>query len=129
MNIPRFTGEAALYKTSQMYRGPRSQPSGYAGSTVVPQQLSCTEKCGAELALCVAGCGFLDFFCDAGCLIAGVICQSDCGGGGGGVGGGGTHGPCGCPVGTKCCGGCTKIPGQGLVCNGDCVAKNEPCPV
>jgi hypothetical protein len=50
------------------------------------------------------------------------------GGNGGGGGGGGTGGPCGCPRGTKCCGGCTKVPGQGLVCNDACVGPKEQCP-
>ena len=50
------------------------------------------------------------------------------GGTGGGGGGGPTRGPCGCPKGTKCCGGCTKIPGQGLVCNDICIGPGEQCP-
>ena len=44
MNMPRFTAEASLYKTSQSYRGSRSRPAGDAGSTVVTQQLDCSAE-------------------------------------------------------------------------------------
>lgn len=50
------------------------------------------------------------------------------GGGGGGGGGSGTHGPCNCPAGTKCCGQCTtEIVGLKPVriCLGGCKAT---CP-
>jgi hypothetical protein len=47
------------------------------------------------------------------------------------TGGGGlpppTKGPCGCPLGSRCCGKCIKIPGQGLQCDGDCVPKAMAC--
>jgi len=127
MNMPRFTGEASLYKTSQMYHGPRSQPAGDVGSIVVTQELSCNEKCLAAAALCAAGCG-LNFFCQAGCLVGLALCENECPTGGGVGGGGGPGGPCHCPRGTKCCGGCTKVPGQGLICNGDCIGPGEECP-
>lgn len=56
------------------------------------------------------------------------------GGGGSGGGGGGPPGggyparDCGCPVGTRCCGGCHLVPGQGRVCDDGCVRPGEECP-
>jgi hypothetical protein len=48
--------------------------------------------------------------------------------GGGGGGGGGTPGrSCGCPSGTRCCGPCVKVPGQGLACEGGCLEPGESC--
>ena len=122
MNMPRFTGEASLYTTTQSYRGSRNRPSGNAGSTVVTPQLSCREKCGAELAVCALGCG-LNAICDAGCLYTFTRCVDNCPTGGPV---GGPNPPC--PPGLRCCGGFTKVPGQGLVCNGDCIGPGEECP-
>jgi hypothetical protein len=123
MNMPRFTGEASLYKTSQMYRGARGQPAGDAGSTVITQELSCREKCGVEEVECAIGCG-LNFGCQVLCGVKAILCLNDCPTGGGV---GGTPNPP-CPPGLRCCGGFTKVPGQGLVCNGDCIGPGEECP-
>jgi hypothetical protein len=56
----------------------------------------------------------------------------DGGNGGGGGGGGGplpppTKGPCNCPLGSRCCGPCVKVPGQGLICDGECVPRAMAC--
>jgi hypothetical protein len=120
MNMPRFTGEASLYKTTQSYRGFRNRPAGDAGSTVVTPQLTCREKCGATLAACVLGCGAANVFCSAVCLATFTVCVDNCPTGGG-VGG---SRPC-CPRGTRCSGECTKVPGRGLLCEGECIGPGE----
>ncbi len=57
-----------------------------------------------------------------------ALSMSGGGGGSSSSGGGRPSGHCDCPRGTRCCGGCTKVPGQGLVCNDICVGPGEQCP-
>jgi hypothetical protein len=124
MNMPRFTAEVSLYKTSQMYRGPRSQPAGDAGSNVVTQQLDCGTQCAITWQLCNIGCAvaggpFLPF-CLAACGVRFALCLDDCPSGGGGGGGGG--GGC-CPRGRRCCGSC-----ESGKCDDVCVGPGQSCP-
>ena len=129
MAIPGYAAEASLYKTTWLYRGYSGISRGDAGSSVVAQQLTCEQNCEAAAAICVAACFPFNPLCLAACFAGLVVCQAACPPFPGGVGGGGgTGGPCRCPRGTRCCGGCTKVPGQGLVCNGDCIEPGEECP-
>src|SRR5262245_45478229 len=128
MNVPGFTSEASLYKTSQSYRGPRSRPAGdAASSTVVTLQLDCSDKCALTWQLCNLGCAFASSwllpFCLAGCGVRFGICLDDCPDGGGGGGGQ----PSCCPPGKSCkCGG-TCVPGMGCV-DGVCLGPKQVCP-
>ena len=137
MNIVNMPGSSpqrrSLYKTSAHYR---LLGALVRGSGVVPQQSDCEIACGVADAACLIACiasGPFYPLCASACTAATVICLGQCqggggSGGGGGGGGGGTGGPCGCPRGTRCCGGCTKVPGQGLVCNDACIRPGEQCP-
>jgi hypothetical protein len=127
MNMPRFTGEASLYKTTQSYRGSRNRTSGDAGSTVVTPQLSCSETCYRDYAICLLGCAAGGPVACAACFAKFGYCQVACPPFPGGVGGAPTGGPCGCPRGTYCCGGCSKQPGFPLSCDGDCIGLGEEC--
>jgi hypothetical protein len=128
MNIPGFDAEKSLYKTAQLYRGCFSGVSGINTRASLVPQLSCSDEClgifaACNLACLVSGGAFVPF-CLAGCYLRFDDCSSGCSSGGGGVGG--TPHPC-CPRGTRCCGGCTKVPGQGLFCEGECIGPNEEC--
>jgi hypothetical protein len=110
---------------------------GFTGAALAGCGLLCVGSPPVVCYGCLIGVGGLASYIDCkDCLpgwLRAILDLFESGGGNGGTGGGGgggggpKKGPCGCPLGTKCCGGCTKIPGQGLVCNGDCVAPNESC--
>lgn len=127
MNMPGFDAEMSLYKTEKLYRGCFSGVSSINTRASLVPQLTCSEKCLIKFSACnlacVLGGGPLVPVCFAGCYSSFNDCSSGCSSGGGV---GGTPHPC-CPPGTRCCGGCTKVPGQGLVCEGDCVGAGEEC--
>ncbi len=134
INIPGFTAETSLYKTSTHYR---LLGALIRGSGVVPQQSDCEIACGIADAACLTACiasGPFYPLCASACTAATVLCLSQCQDGGGGSGGGGTGGggggggQCGCPRNNKCCGSCVKEPGKPLFCDGDCVPRNLQCP-
>jgi hypothetical protein len=133
MNIPGFTSEASLYKSTSVYRGHSGGTRLDTASNVVAAASDCEIACGVADLACLTGCSiFLGPICAFLCQVGTVACLEACqggggSGGGGGGGGGGTGGPCGCPQGTKCCGGCTKVSGH-LVCNDECIKKGEVCP-
>ena len=154
MNMPGFTAETSLYQTNNHYRfatGGSFLSNG--NTTVIPQDCGIGEgfACGGFIHGGVGLCSYACFVegdlaqC-AGCWVLALgalyaTCK-DCipaafrtlidlfessggvftgGGGGGGVGG---SRPC-CPRGHFCRGRCTKVPGMGLVCEGECVRPGE----
>ena len=128
MNMPRFTAEASLYKTTQSYRGSRNRTSGDAGSTVVTPQFDiCRAKCFLKFGLCPGDPVACVHprppppFCEYACYLELDFCIDACPSGGG-VGG---SRPC-CPPGTVCDGMCIKEPGHGLVCEGECIRPGRP---
>ena len=157
LNMPGFTAETSLYKTDNHYVQTAYGGVLTDGSTTVVPQGDCPwwkfAGCIVAVGGCTAGCvisGPTFPVCLGLCLgAAGAIGCIACAGlnaqdemtatqaalgggggdgGGGGGGGGSSGGPCGCPRGTRCCGGCTKVPGQGLVCNDVCIKPGEVCP-
>ncbi len=152
MKMPGFSAEASLYRTTNHYGFAAGGSFLSDGSTtVIPQDcgfikwLSCGVLIGTGVIVCGGACASGIAVACAGCIatVFGGTLAIDCydclpewirdvieggGSGGGGGGGGGTGGPCGCPRGTRCCGGCTKVPGQGLVCNDECIGPGEVCP-
>lgn len=139
MNMPGFTAEASLYRNHTRYTSTNLVGESSYNNTVVTLQ-SCSGfkvlVCNPLIYACVLCFAIPNLpgalACFAGCLGGWFGYCRDCldpidvpdGGGGGGGGGG----PCGCPRGTRCCGGCTKVPGQGLVCDDACVGPDEQCP-
>ena len=141
MNIPGFVAGTSLYQTNNHYRvaAGGSFPSD-GKTTVTPQGCGLLElgTCLGQIGVCIplvgAACASDPFSCSAAwaiCMGSSYAVCKDCidniiegGEGGGGVGG--TPHPC-CPPGTRCCGGCTKVPGQGLFCEGDCIGLGEEC--
>jgi hypothetical protein len=136
MNMPGFMAEASLYKNSARYRNTNYVGRSSNGSAaVIPQTCSASKVifCNPLINACF-GCFAIPYLpgalaCFAGCLGGAFAYCWDCIDlidlpDNGGVGG--TPHPC-CPPGTRCCGGCTKVPGQGLICEGDCIAPGEEC--
>ena len=124
MCLPGFAAEASFFKNRNVYRGHsaavHTAPSVLAAS-------SCTDVCDLGKDVCEAACGF-DALCIAGCFLGSTLCQALCSDAGGtGLSGWPGSGLC-CPSGTKCCGQCVKRGGARL-CDGFCVARNQPCVV
>lgn len=137
MSVPTFTAEASLYKSPRSYRGHIGRTKLGASSSIEAAFGACEILCQITEEIAVAECvaeyiwwnpiGLAD--CIGSAMIAYSDCISDCSpSGAGGNGGGGGHGPCNCPVGTKCCGRCvTQVVGikPTQICIGGCKAK---CP-
>ncbi len=140
MNMPRFTAEASFYQTNNHYRLAAGNFLSNGDAAITPQGCGLFElaTCGFSIAICIPLVAEACASDLGSCTAAWALCMGgsygvceDCidniikggeGGGGGGVGG--TSHPC-CPPGTRCCGGCTKVPGQGLFCEGDCVGRGR----
>jgi hypothetical protein len=156
MDIPGFAAERSLYQTKNHYWLAADGGSRISGNeTVTPQGCGFVEGlvCGALIPIattfCVGTCvesgGLACAACFSVALGAAYSACKDClpawiraiidsgsgDGGGGGGGGGGTtttHGPCGCPLRTRCCGKCVKMPGRAPFCDDECVATHLQCP-
>jgi hypothetical protein len=134
MALPGYAADASLYRTSQPYRGTRSEPVGDAGTTVVAQQITftCRDSCVASALLCGLGCAWATgpfawvcpLLCVGGLALCLGRCPPDIVGGGGGV-------PQCCPPGRTCrCGGqCVTNPNGTISCvDGLCLTPNQQCP-
>ena len=149
MNMPGFTAETSLYRTNNHYRFVAGTFLSDESTTVAPQGcglpdlLACLGLIGGCIPIVYEACESDPGSCATAwalCLGASYAMCKDCitsiveggggEGGGGGPGGGGVGGTPNppCPPGTRCCGRIIKVPGQGLICEGDCIGPREECP-
>src|SRR5437016_10432768 len=123
MNMPRFTAEVSVYKSTRLYRGYSGRTRLGTASNVVAAASECEIACGVADAAALAICAALGFPLGIPCSIvaqaAAVACLASCQGGGGGGGGGGGC----CPPGKRCCGSCAS--GK---CDDFCVGPHQSCP-
>src|SRR5262249_35919881 len=97
MSMPIQTAEAALYRSTNVYRG-YSERTTLGNSFSVVAAGACEDACDVGAAIAGAACGELpfpaDLICAAAAAVGDLVCKSECGSGGGSGGGGGSRGCC-----------------------------------